>query len=158
MFARLRQAISSTVPVSPISAMPATPSPASLPGRVLVDIRGSVATVIPWSLLSAESLAICCDSVSRREDAISIVTPGLSRPSTITVPATGSARPPPLFLKMSFTTVSNSPSGSQSSGAATAIVPPNPCGATPTIVKSTALIFIVLPTKPGANPVARHFS
>ncbi len=76
----------------------------------------------------------------------------------MTVPATGSASPPPLFLKMSFTTVSNRPSGNHSSGEAIAMVPPKPCGATPTIVKSMALIFIVLPTKAGSNPVARHLS
>ena len=90
--------------------------------------------------------------------AISSVTPGFNRPNTMTVPASGSARPPPVFLKKSLTTVSNMPSGSHSSGEASAIVPPNPCGATPTTVKSMALILIVLPTNVGSNPVRAPLS
>ena len=50
------------------------------------------------------------------------------------------------------------PSGSQTSGDTSAIVPVNPRGVTPTIVKSIPLIFIVLPTKFGSKSRARHLS
>ena len=150
--------MSNTVPVSPINAAPAMPRPVSVMGRVLVDMRGRRLTVIAWSRLSGDATAICSDSAESRSCATSIVTPGFSRPRTITVPAFGSRRPSPLFLKMSLTMVSNTPSGNQTSGEASAMVPPKPCGVTPTMVKSIELIFIVLPTSAGSKPVERHFS
>ena len=73
------------------------------------------------------------------------------RPATTSAAFDRSASPPPLFLNMSLTTVSNIPSGRYTSAATSAIVPVNPSGATPTTVKSSALMRIVLPTNDGSR-------
>ena len=53
---------------------------------------------------------------------------------------------------MSLTTTSNMPSGSHISGATSAMVPVNPCGATPTTVKSMALIADLAANERGVEP------
>jgi hypothetical protein len=53
MLAMFRHAMNSTTPASAISAAPATPSPVSVVGDVLVDMRGSGLIVRTWFLFSA---------------------------------------------------------------------------------------------------------
>ena len=147
-----RHAITRTTPESPSrSAVNAVMALLSC-GAGLADIRGSGFAESDRFLFSAGYAASSWRATaSIRAFRAVVVNPGFTRPATTSAALARSARPLPLFLNRSVTTVSNIPSGRYTSADTSAIVPLNPSGVTPMMVKSIALMRMVLPMKPGSR-------